>query len=126
MMVYGGIEAGGTKMICAVADDQLTIIAQESIPTTTPEETLAAIFAFFDPYDLVSLGVGSFGPIGIDPTQATYGHILATPKQGWQQFDFLGALKKRYPETAFAWTTDVNAAAYGELRQGAAKTVVSI
>ena len=119
-MLYGAIEAGGTKMNCAVADEE-TIIDECSLPTTTPEETLAAIFAFFDQYTLASLGVGSFGPIGIDPQQETYGKILATPKKGWQQFDFLGTLKKRYPDTCFAWTTDVNAAAFGELKKGAAQ-----
>ncbi|WP_291292819.1 ROK family protein [Enterococcus sp.] len=119
-MLYGAIEAGGTKMNCAVADEE-TIIDECSLPTTTPEETLAAIFAFFDQYTLASLGVGSFGPIGINPQQETYGKILATPKKGWQQFDFLGTLKKRYPDTCLAWTTDVNAAAFGELKQGAAQ-----
>lgn len=119
-MFYGAIEAGGTKMNCAVADER-SIIDECSLPTTTPEETMAAIFAFFDKYTLATMGVGSFGPIGIDPQQETYGKILATPKKGWQQFDFLGTLKKRYPATRFAWTTDVNVAAFGELKQGAAQ-----
>lgn len=118
-MYYGGIEAGGTKMVCAVADDQLKIIEQRSIPTTTPQETLTQLFAFFDQYSLAGMGVGSFGPIGIDPSKENYGHILATPKKGWTNADFLGSLKQRYA-IPFAWTTDVNAAAYGELKLGAA------
>lgn len=40
--------------------------------------------------------------------------------KGWAQFDFLGTIKERYNIPA-AWTTDVNAAAYGELKQGAAQ-----
>lgn len=118
-MYYGGIEAGGTKMVCAVADEQLEIIEQRSIPTTTPQETLTQLFAFFDQYSLAGMGVGSFGPIGIDPSKENYGHILATPKKGWANADFFGSLKQRYA-IPFAWTTDVNAAAYGELKLGAA------
>lgn len=119
MNYYGAIEAGGTKMVCAVADEDLKIIAKTSVPTTTPNETLAEIFRFFDEYKLQSLGIGSFGPIGIDPSKDNYGYILATPKKGWANFNLLGALKERYG-VACAWTTDVNAAAYGELKQGAA------
>lgn len=119
-MLYGGIEAGGTKFVCAVADEELNIIERVSVPTTTPSETLEQVFAFFDKYDVVSIGIGSFGPIGIDPTQDSYGYILATPKKGWAQFNFLGAMKERYA-IPMPFTTDVNAAAYGELKKGAAK-----
>lgn len=86
-MFYGAIEAGGTKMNCAVADER-SIIDECSLPTTTPEETMAAIFAFFDKYTLATMGVGSFGPIGIDPQQETYGKILATPKKAGSSLIF--------------------------------------
>lgn len=119
-MYYGGIEAGGTKMVCAIADEQLKIIAQKVVATTTPVATIKEITDFFDHYELSAMGIGSFGPIGINPEQDTYGFILATPKKGWSQYNFLGALKQRY-KIPFAWTTDVNAAAYGELLAGAAK-----
>ncbi|MBL1228078.1 ROK family protein [Enterococcus sp. BWB1-3] len=119
-MYYGAIEAGGTKMVCAVGDEALTIIDRLEIPTTLPEETLERIYAFFDQYSLCSMGVGSFGPIGINPDKDNYGYILATPKKGWTAFDLLGNLKSRY-SIPFAWTTDVNAAAYGEMKRGAAK-----
>lgn len=66
-MYYGGIEAGGTKFICAIADRDAEIISKVSIPTTTPEETFDKIFAFFDQYEMKAMGIGSFGPIGIDP-----------------------------------------------------------
>lgn len=121
MKYYGGIEAGGTKFVCAVSDENFEIVAETSIPTTTPEETLEHVFAFFDQYELVAMGVGSFGPIGINPTKDTYGYVLATPKKGWAQYDFLGNLKEHYSDLPFAWTTDVNAAAYGEIKQGAAQ-----
>ncbi|MFC4772522.1 ROK family protein [Enterococcus hermanniensis] len=119
-MLYGGIEAGGTKFICAVADEQQNILAKVSIPTTTPQATFEAVFAFFDRYPIDALGIGSFGPIGIQPNHKNYGHILATPKEGWANTNFLGKLKQRY-NVPTAWTTDVNAAAYGEIKKGAAK-----
>ena len=102
MKYYGGIEAGGTKFVCAVSDENFEIVAETSIPTTTPEETLEHVFAFFDQYELVAMGVGSFGPIGIDPTKDTYGYVLATPKKGWAQYDFLGNLKEHYSNLPFA------------------------
>lgn len=119
-MLYGGIEAGGTKFICAVADDQQTILEKVSIPTTTPQATFEEVFAFFDRYPIDALGIGSFGPIGIQPNHKNYGHILSTPKEGWANTDFLGKMKQRY-HVPTAWTTDVNAAAYGEIKKGAAK-----
>lgn len=119
-MYFGGIEAGGTKFVCAVADENQKIIAKVSIPTTTPEETFEQVFHFFDHYSLEAMGIGSFGPIGIDESKENYGFVLATPKKGWANYDFLGTMKKRY-DIPFAWTTDVNAAAFGELKQGAAQ-----
>ncbi|MGM0216260.1 ROK family protein [Enterococcus sp. AZ109] len=119
-MYFGGIEAGGTKFVCAVSDKTQQIIEKISVPTTTPEETLAKVFQFFDQYQLLSMGIGSFGPIGIEPTKDNYGYILATPKPGWAEFDLLGKFKERY-QVPIAWTTDVNAAAFGELKKGAAR-----
>lgn len=119
-MYYGGIEAGGTKFICAVSDEKQNIIAKTSIPTTTPEETLQGTFDFFDQYEISAMGIGSFGPIGINESKDNYGYILATPKPGWSEFDFLGQMKAKY-DIPFVWTTDVNAAAYGELKKGAAQ-----
>ena len=119
-MLYGGIEAGGTKFICAVADDKFHVKEKISIPTTDPQTTFKKVFAFFDQYPIDAMGIGSFGPIGIQPDQENYGHILATPKAGWRGVDFLGQMKQRY-QVPTAWTTDVNAAAFGEIKQGAAK-----
>ncbi|MFV0559398.1 MAG: ROK family protein [Enterococcus sp.] len=118
--MYGGIEAGGTKFICAVSDENLNILNRVSIPTTTPEETLQHVFEFFDQYPIEAMGIGSFGPIGIDKRNENYGYVLATPKKGWTNYNFLGSIKERYT-IPVAWTTDVNAAAYGELKKGAAQ-----
>lgn len=120
MTLLGAIEAGGTKFVCAVSDDQLTIQERVTIPTTTPEETMKQVFAFFDRFEIAAIGVGSFGPIDINTESPTYGYITTTPKTAWENFDFLGSLKTRY-DVPMGWTTDVNAAALGELEKGAAK-----
>lgn len=118
-MMYGAIEAGGTKFVCAISDENFEIKERVSIPTTTPEETLSYVFEFFDQFKLDSIGIGSFGPIDVNKKSATYGYVTTTPKVAWTNFDFLGAVKKRY-EIPVGWTTDVNAAALGELKKGAA------
>ena len=123
-MMYGAIEAGGTKFVCAVSDKQLEIKERVSIPTTTPEETLKQVFDFFDQYTLTSIGIGSFGPIDVNEKSATYGYVTSTPKTAWKNFDFLGSVKQRYG-IPVAWTTDVNAAAYGELKKGSAQGMES-
>nr|WP_236658817.1 ROK family protein [Carnobacterium maltaromaticum] len=117
--MYGAIEAGGTKFVCAISDENFEIKERVSIPTTTPEETLSHVFEFFDQFKLDSIGIGSFGPIDVNKKSATYGYVTTTPKVAWTNFDFLGAVKKRY-EIPVGWTTDVNAAALGELKKGAA------
>lgn len=121
-MKVGAIEAGGTKFVCAVGNEQNEIIERVSFPTTTPEETLAHVFAFFDQYqdELKAIGIGSFGPIEVRQSSPRYGYILSTPKLAWKNFDFLSAMKARY-DIPMAWTTDVNAAAVGEASLGAAK-----
>lgn len=84
-MLYGAIEAGGTKFVCAIGDEKLTMIERVSFPTTTPEETMQRVIDFFEKYreELVSIGVGSFGPIDLQRASATYGFITSTPKLAW-------------------------------------------
>ncbi|MFT8843187.1 MAG: ROK family protein [Schleiferilactobacillus harbinensis] len=117
--MYAAIEAGGTKFVCAVSDDKFNIQARTHIPTTTPSETLGAVFAFFDQYTIEAMGVGSFGPIDANPASPQYGYITTTPKLAWANYDFLGALKAHYAQVPIAFTTDVNVAAYGEFKKGA-------
>lgn len=119
-MKIGAIEAGGTKFVCAVSDLELNIEERISIPTRTPEETMTEVFAFFDKHEVSAIGIGSFGPIDVNKKSDTYGYVTSTPKVGWQDYPFLPEMKKRYP-VPMAWTTDVNAAAFGELKNGAAK-----
>lgn len=118
-MKYGAIEAGGTKFVCAVSNEKLEILERISVPTTTPDETMNAVFEFFDKFELEAIGVGSFGPIDVNKKSKTYGYITTTPKLAWANYNFVGALKDRY-NIPIGWTTDVNAAALGELKKGAA------
>lgn len=118
--MLGAIEAGGTKFVCAVSDEELIIQDRVTVPTTQPEETMQNVYDFFDQYELDSIGIGSFGPIGVNKHSESYGFITTTPKIAWQNVNFVGLIKERY-EIPVGWTTDVNAAALGELKKGAAQ-----
>ncbi len=124
--MFGAIEAGGTKFVCSIGDHEQKIIEQISLPTTTPEETMPEVVEFFKPYlnKLKAIGIGSFGPIDIQENSPTYGHFTNTPKIAWQGFDFVGYVKAKLNDIPVAWTTDVNAAAYGELTQSPGNSLV--
>ena len=119
-MSYGGIEAGGTKWVCAVADQPGRPGKLDTFPTTSPAETVARAVRFFTENGPVeALGVGSFGPVDIRPDSPTWGTITTTPKPGWGDTDMVAALRSGLP-VPIALDTDVNAAALGEWRWGAA------
>lgn len=82
MIKLGSIEAGGTKFICSVSDENLNIIAKTRITTTIPSITMPLVYQFFQKHQPDAIGIGCFGPIGIDETSKSYGKILATPKKG--------------------------------------------
>lgn len=125
--MFGSIEAGGTKFVCAIGDKEARIIKKTSIPTTTPEETMTSVFNFFDEYktELRGIGIGSFGPIDVNVDSSTYGYITNTPKENWSNFNFLGAIKD-YVDVPLTWTTDVNSSAFGEAKIGAGKGLSSV
>jgi fructokinase len=120
-MMYGGIEAGGTKIVCAVGTGPADLRAQISFPTTTPDETLTQVIAFFQQQQLITplaaLGIGSFGPISLDLHAPDYGSITLTPKPGWSNTDIVGTLERELG-VPIGFDTDVNAAALGEWRWG--------
>jgi len=123
--LYGGIEFGGTKTVCAIGDVNGTIATQTTIPTTSVDETLAAAFEFFEKNTpITSLGVGSFGPLQLDPASAEFGYIYNAPKPGWSKVDIKGLLEKRL-KLAVNIDTDVNCAALGEQYYGVAKQASS-
>lgn len=91
-MLHGAIEAGGTKFVCAVGDRQGKIRNKMTFPTEGPEKTLEQVHAFFQEYTLASIGIGSFGPIELNPQKKNYGEIGNTPKLLWKQFNIYQAL----------------------------------
>ena len=119
-MLLGGIEAGGTKFVCAVGDSEGKVLNRISIPTTTPEETMPQVFAFFENYPVEAIGVGSFGPVDVNTASPTYGSITATPKLAWRDYPIVDELNKRL-SVPIGFNTDVNAAALAEATLGAAK-----
>ncbi|EJL36944.1 transcriptional regulator/sugar kinase [Caulobacter sp. AP07] len=124
-MLLGGVEAGGTKFLCGVANEDGVILDQVRIPTTTPDETLGAASAFFDQAaathgPLSALSIGSFGPLSLRQTSADYGSITSTPKVGWSDIDLLGHFRRRL-DVPMALDTDVNCAAVGELLFGSGR-----
>jgi len=116
--MYGGIELGGTKIICAVGTGPAEVQAETRFPTTTPGEALTRMLAFFQPYRLAAIGIGSFGPISLHRDAPDYGSITTTPKPGWAHTDILGPIGRTL-NVPVGFDTDVNAAALGEWRWGA-------
>lgn len=121
--LFGGIEGGGTKFVCAVGMDPQEIRAETRFATTSPQETLGKAIAFFCEQQerfgrLAALGVASFGPLDPNPASPTYGRILPTPKPGWTNADVVGTLQAAL-NLPVGFDTDVNGAALAEARWGA-------
>jgi fructokinase len=121
--LVGGIEAGGTKFVCAVGTGPGDIRAQIRIATTTPAETIGQSIEFFRAHrqslgPIAAVGIASFGPIDPRPGSPTFGYITSTPKPGWGNTDFAGAVQRALG-VPVGFDTDVNVAALGEWRWGA-------
>ncbi|AIE59208.1 ROK family protein [Bacillus methanolicus] len=119
-MLLGGIEAGGTKFVCAVGYGDGIILKRIEIPTTVPEETFEKVIGFFKEFELNAIGIGSFGPIDVNQESPTYGYITTTPKKAWDNFPFVQTIKEEF-NVPIGFNTDVNAAALAESKLGAAK-----
>ena len=121
---YVGIEAGGTKFVCAIASDPENIVAETSFPTTNPEETMKNVHEFIltnsKGINIVSIGIASFGPVDLDLDSPTFGFITSTPKPGWAYTDIVGVLRNKF-SLPVGFDTDVNGAALGEYKWGAGK-----
>jgi fructokinase len=119
--IYAGVELGGTKCVVIVARGPEDIVKRETLPTTSPEETLRAIeqllLRWRSEAAFEALGIGSFGPLDLDPQSLAYGRIASTPKPGWNGVDVLGRLQ-RAAGVPTAFDTDVNGAALAEMRWG--------
>ncbi len=124
MTLYGGIEGGGTKFVCAVGTGPDNIVAETSFATTQDaSHTIGKAIDFFRAHSqkmpLAGVGIASFGPVDPDPRSPDYGYITTTPKLGWAHTDFLGPVRDALG-VPVAFDTDVNGAALGEYRWGAA------
>lgn len=124
MPLWGGIEAGGTKFICAVGTGPDDLRAEMRFSTTTPEETIGQAIRFLQQHHgkepLAAIGIASFGPLDLNPDSSTFGYITTTPKPGWAHTDFAGAIRRALG-VPVGFDTDVNGAALGEHRWGAAQ-----
>ena len=120
MKYYGSLEAGGTKMVCAIGDEQGNILERISIPTLAPENTMPAILDFFKNKNISALGIGCFGPVDLVKKSPTYGHITTTPKLAWKNYDIVGVCEKELG-VPVGFDTDVNGSALGEATWGCTK-----
>ena len=118
--IFGALEAGGTKMVCAYGYADGSIIDRITIPTTTPEETMPKIISFFENRGICALGVGTFGPVDVDPDSDTFGKILDSPKIAWQHYPIRDVLKEAL-KVPVNVDTDVNGSCLGEMTFGCAK-----
>ncbi|WP_283680303.1 fructokinase ScrK [Lentilactobacillus sp. Marseille-Q4993] len=113
-MKLGSVEAGGTKFVCAVGNEDYRILDQTQFPTTTPEETLQKTVDYFKQFDdIKAIAISTFGPAELRKNHPQYGFITNTPKKNWPYTDFVGFIKKQIDVPIF-FTTDVNGSAYGE------------
>lgn len=119
-MRIGALEAGGTKMVCAVGDENGRIEKRVSYPTKTPEETVPQMIEFFRGGDVAALGIGCFGPVELDRKSPAYGYITSTPKLAWADYNIVGAFAGAL-KVPVGFDTDVNGAALGEVMFGAAR-----
>jgi len=113
-MKLGALEAGGTKMVCAIGDENGNIFERASFPTKLPHETMPQMIEFFKTRNIDALGIGSFGPLCLDKNSPEYGNITTTPKLDWRNYplrdEFASALG-----VPVGIDTDVNAAALGRV-----------
>jgi fructokinase len=121
--LVGAIDAGGTSWRCAIVDRTCKIVARTAFATTTPEETLAKASAFFVEHSDLGfmfdkIGIACFGPLGVNPQEPRWGHILTTTKAGWSGTNVAGALAQS-TKCRILIDTDVNAAALAERAWGA-------
>jgi fructokinase len=124
MTFFGGIEAGGTKFVCAVGASPDEIQDEITFPTTNPQETLEKTIEFFRKFQqeqpLAAVGIGSFGPLDPVISSPTFGYITSTPKSQWINTDIAGTIRRALG-VPVGFDTDVNAAALGEYMWGVAR-----
>lgn len=129
-MLYGAIEGGGTKFVCAVGRSAMEVHESVVVATSDPEATLGACVDFFAAAEckfgpIVAMGFGCFGPLDLRTESSTHGHMLATPKPAWSRVNLLAPLRSRF-DVPIAIDTDVAAAALAEWSLGAGRGLGSV
>lgn len=124
-MRIGALEAGGTKMVLAVGDENGNIFEKISIPTRRPEVTVPEMIAYFEERKIDALGIACFGPVCLDRDNVKYGFITSTPKLEWRDCDIVGAFKEAL-NIPVGFDTDVNGSCLGEVTFGAAKGLKNV
>lgn len=120
---FAGVELGGTKCVCTLAHSPDDILKQETVATTTPQETLGALEAVLGDWSrqgIAALGINSFGPVDLRMESQTFGYITKTTKPGWSNTDVARRLA-RAAGASVAFDTDVNGAARAEMRWGSGR-----
>lgn len=123
--LYGAIEAGGTKFVCAVGTGPEDLRDEVRFPTTKPAETLRQALEYFRKAQrthgpLTAIGIGSFGPVDLNRQSPTWGNMTATPKPHWTDTPVATLFTKEFG-VPVGFDTDVNGAVMGEHRWGAGK-----
>lgn len=119
-MRLGALEAGGTKMVCAIGNEKGEIYERISIPTESPEKTIPAMITYFQDKQIEALGIACFGPIDLNRSSDTYGYITTTPKLVWENCNIVGMFKEALG-IPVGFDTDVNGSALGEATWGITK-----
>lgn len=122
--LIAGLELGGTKCVAILGTGPDDVRACETVPTTDPATTLAALEKALDSWRFDALGVASFGPLDLDPHSPGFGSVSATPKPGWTGTDLMRRFAARYGKP-LAIQTDVIGAALAEQRWGGAQGLSS-
>ncbi len=119
-MKFGALEAGGTKMVCAVGTKEGEILERVSFPTESPKETMPKLLEYFRDKEVQALGIGCFGPIDLNRQSESYGRILETPKLAWRNYDICGYFRNGL-QVPVGFDTDVNGSMLGECTWGCAR-----
>lgn len=124
IMRLGALEAGGTKMVCAIGNEHGEIFERISIPTETPDITMPKLIAYFKEKDIQALGIGCFGPLDLNRNSETYGYITTTPKLAWANYNIVGVFMEALG-IPMGFDTDVNGSALGEATWGCTRGLSS-
>ena len=123
--IFGGVEIGGSEIVCAIGTSPMNILNETIIFTRSPSETLPEIIQFFlnqqkEYGNITAIGIASFGPLDLNPRSPTYGQIISTPKSGWVGTDVIHPFQNALNIPVYL-DTDVNGAALGEWLSGAGR-----